>query len=226
MRLATWNCNKDLAAKWGAVEALGANVLTVQECGPNTTAQVTSHDGWTCEWQKGTYRNGLAVLARSPYSIEAREEPSEPFFLSTVVAGPERFRFVGVWTRTPTSEADGYPQQMARLIEQLPEDGIPTVVAGDFNASSRNEHHLRNVENLASLGLTSAYHSFHNIAHGPEWLHATSYHLRDESKPHHMDYVFVPEAWRIDAVEVGTFSEYAQPGGLSDHMPIVVSISQ
>lgn len=224
MRLATWNCNTSLRSKWGAVEALNADVLTVQECGPGTKAQVTSHDGWTCEWQKGTHYNGLAVLARSPYWIETREEPSDSFFVSTVISGPGRFRFVGFWARTPTFPEDEYPQQATRLIEQLPEDGIPTVVAGDFNASSKNQHHLRNVESLASLGLVSAYHTFYDIDHSAAWRHPTSYHRRQELNPHHMDYVFVPAAWRIHSVEVGTFDDYSRLGGLSDHVPIVVSI--
>jgi len=224
MRLATWNCQTDLESKWEAVKALDADVLTIQECGPGTAGYVTGHAGWTCEWQKGTYQNGLAVLARSPYAIEGREEASEPFFVSTVISGPQRFRFVGFWARTPTYLGDEYPQQAERLIELLPDDRVPTVVAGDFNASSRNEDHLRNVESLRALGLVSAYHAFHGIEHTDDWEHPTSYHHRQEANPYHMDYVFVPAAWRIHSVEVGTFEDY--PGrALSDHVPIVVSIS-
>lgn len=98
----------------------------------------------------------------------------------------------------------------------------------DFNASSRNEHHLRNAASLAALGLVSAYHSFHGIDHSGVWQDPTSYHQRQESNRHHMDYVFVPEAWRIERVEVGvgTFEDYSQLGGLSDHVPVVVSTSQ
>ena len=52
-----------------------------------------------------------------------------------------------------------YPGQGTRLIERLPIDDIPTVVAGDFNAS-RSAPHLANVERLRERGLVSAYHSF------------------------------------------------------------------
>ena len=83
------------------------------------------------------------------------------------------------------------------MIEQLADDEIPTVVAGDFNASSRNDLHLANVESLRARGSVSAYHTFYGIDHDGTWQHATSYHQWQESKPHHMDCVFVPEAWFI-----------------------------
>jgi len=39
-----------------------------------------------------------------------------------------------------------------------------------------------------------------------------------------MDFVFVPESWSIRSVEVGSFEDY--PGrGLSDHVPVIVSVS-
>jgi endonuclease/exonuclease/phosphatase family metal-dependent hydrolase len=100
---------------------------------------------------------------------------------------------------------------------------MPTVIAGDFNASSRNEHHLRNVESLAARGLVSAYHSHRRIEHAGAWADATSYHHRQASSRHHMDYVFVPADWSIRDVEVGSFDEY-MGRRLSDHVPIVVSV--
>lgn len=223
MRLATWNCQTGLDSNWGAVEALDADVLVVQECGPGTPAQAAEQDGWTCEWQPGGWDKGLAVLARSPYRIETKE-PSEPFFISTVISGPDRFRFVGFWAMTPKFAGYEYPQQATRLIEQLPDDDVPTVVAGDFNAS-KSQPHLTNVRSLAALGLVSAYHAFHSLDHSADEVHATSYHHWQDSRPHHMDFVFVPADWRILSVEVGSFDDY--PGrGLSDHTPVLVSISQ
>jgi endonuclease/exonuclease/phosphatase family metal-dependent hydrolase len=39
-----------------------------------------------------------------------------------------------------------------------------------------------------------------------------------------MDYVFVPERWRLEAVEVGAFEDYTERG-LSDHVPVIVTVS-
>jgi exonuclease III len=222
VRLATWNCQKGLDSNWDAVEALDADVLVVQECGSGTPAQVADRDGWTCEWQAGRWHKGLAVLARSPYRIESRE-PSEPFCISTVIAGPERFRFVGFWAMTEKDAGYSYPQQATRLIERLPDDGLSTVVAGDFNAS-KSPHHLGNVGSLNALGLVSAYHKFHGLDHKGVEADPTSYFQWQESRPYHMDFVFVPDQWLIEFVEVGTFENY--PGRrVSDHVPVVVSIA-
>lgn len=225
MRLGTWNCQTGLDSNWDAVEALGANVLTVQECGPDTQAQAIDRKGWSCEWQVGRYRKGLAVLARSPFHIETRER-SEPCLLSTLVSGPEglRFRFVGFWAMTPSrGGVDTYPAQARDLIRQLPDDGLPTVIAGDFNASWRNEHHLKNVENLAARGLVSAYHSFNGVAHNVAPPQHTSYFRWQPTAGYHMDFLFLPEAWEIQSVDVGTFENY--PGRrLSDHVPLVASV--
>lgn len=223
LRLATWNCQTGLDSNWDAVEALDADVLVVQECGSGTPEQAADH-GWTCEFHAGGWHKGLAVLARSPYKIETLE-PSEPFFISTVISGPDRFRFVGFWAMTEKFAGYSYTRQATRLIEQLPDGGVPTVVAGDFNAS-RSAQHLNNVKRLAALGLVSAYHRHHGVDHSTVEVSPTSYFQWQESSPHHMDFVFVPAAWRILSVEVGTFDDYSRPGGLSDHVPVVVSITQ
>jgi hypothetical protein len=217
MRIATWNCETGLhPPSWAAIEALKADVLTVQECLSEACEQA-KRLGWTCKWQVGRVRKGVAVLARRPYRIHTLER-SEPCVISTLISGPEgsRFRFVGFWAMTPHG-GDSYPQQATRLIEQLPDDGISTVIAGDFNASSRNAHHLKNVQRLADLQLVSAYHSFHQIDQTGDWPDPTSYHQQHQLKRYHMDYVFVPETWRIQSVKVGSFKDYVERG-LSDHV--------
>jgi len=225
MRIGTWNCQTGLAPNWEHVQALDSDVLTVQECGPETKEFVESHSGWTCEWQAGRYREGVAVLAREPFRI-ASTELSEPCVLSVVIGSPAsgQFRFVGFWAMTPVNEADGYPQQATRLIKWLPQDDLPTMVAGDFNASSRNPTHLSNVAALLERGIVSAYHSFHGLEHTDQWAAATSYHQWSEAKPFHMDYIFLPSRWEVEGVEVGTYEEYPAKR-LSDHVPIVVSVS-
>lgn len=222
MRLATWNCQSGLDNNWGAVEALDADALVVQECGSGTPDQVKGQDGWTCAWQPGRWHKGLAVLARSPYRIESRE-PSEPFAVSTLISGPDQFRFVGFWAMTPNDAGYEYPQQAARLIEGLPDDGIPIVVAGDFNAS-KSDAHAANVKSLEARGLVSAYHAYHDLDRFGDEPDHTSYFQWQASRPYHMDFVFVPATWHIRSVEVGTFEDY--PGRrLSDHVPVIVTVS-
>jgi exonuclease III len=222
MQLATWNCQTGLDANWGTVDSLKADVLTVQECGPDTPTQA-EREGWSCEYAEGTWGRGLAVLARAPYSIEVRE-PSERFAVSTVISGPERFRFVGFWAMTEKDVGYTYTRQATRVIEGLPDDDIPTVIAGDFNAS-KSARHLKNVERLSERGLVSAYHSFYTVEHSAVERHPTSFHHWQEERPFHMDFVFVPRSWQVKGVEVGTFADYSLKGGMSDHTPVVVSMA-
>lgn len=223
VQLATWNCQTGLTSNWKRLNSLDADVITVQECGAETAAQAQRH-GWMCEYQEGHYGKGLVVLARRHYKIERREQ-SLRFAVSTVISGPgeSRFRFVGFWAMTPKAVGFSYTHQATMLIDALPQDGLPTVVAGDFNAS-RSDAHLKNVGRLRALSLVSAYHKFNGQEHTRKEPDATSYFLWQRSRPYHMDFVFVPGSWRINSVYIGTFEEYTR-SGLSDHVPIVVAIT-
>ena len=143
--------------------------------------------------------------------------------VSTLISGPMSFRFVGFRAMTEKDVGLTYTRQATRVIEGLPEDGIPTVMAGDFNAS-KSPAHLRNVERLASRGLVSAYHAHHGVEHRSTEEHPTSFHMWQQTRPFHMDFVFVPREWRIDAVDVGLFEDFSYRGGSSDHVPVVVTI--
>jgi endonuclease/exonuclease/phosphatase family metal-dependent hydrolase len=220
MRIGTWNIQKGLDGHWPALESLSADVITVQECGDETEAQAAERPDWTCRWQAGTWHKGLAVLAHAPYMIVDREE-QEPWAVSVIVEGSTRFRFIGFWAMTEKDVGYTYTRQATRMIAAMPDDGLPTVVAGDFNASKSPEH-LRNVERLRERGLVSAYHRVHDIEHSGIEEHPTSYFLWQRERPYHMDFVFLPQEWSVDAVEVGTFDEYTGLGS-SDHVPVVVS---
>jgi len=222
MRLATWNSQPGIARNWETIKGFNADILTVQECEPDTKVFVEGNAGWTCEWQVGRHQNGVAVLARDTYRIEDVER-SGRCYLSTIVGGPDgyRLRFVGFWAMTPTSPEDDYPQQAKELIEWLPRDELTTVLAGDFNASSRNPQHVRNVASLGARGLVNAYDAFYEAPASYPGDHPTSYHQWDEARPHHMDYVFIPSNWRIEDVQIGTYADYSATKR-SDHMPVTV----
>jgi endonuclease/exonuclease/phosphatase family metal-dependent hydrolase len=222
MKLVSWNSQPGIARNWETIRGFNADVLTVQECEPDSKAFVESHAGWTCEWQVGLHHNGVAVLARDPYRIESVEQ-SGLCHLSTMIEGPgdAHLRFVGFWAMTPTGPEDGYPQQAKELIERLPRDVLPTVLAGDFNASSRNDQHVENVASLGARGLKSAYDDFYGAPDTYPGDHPTSYHQWNERLPHHMDYVFLPSDWSVEDVRVGTFAEYSATKR-SDHMPLTV----
>jgi endonuclease/exonuclease/phosphatase family metal-dependent hydrolase len=72
--------------------------------------------------------------------------------------------------------------------------------------------------------LVSAYYHFHSKRHEDQEEHPTSYWRGDPERPFHMDFVFVPREWRVEAVEVGTYDDYLSRRRLSDHVPVVVTL--
>jgi exodeoxyribonuclease-3 len=109
----------------------------------------------------------------------------------------------------------------------------PAIMAGDLNNNVRWDkpgkasNHANTLAAGAKLGLVSAYHVFHGIAHGAE-RHPTLY-WRDRTRDgptFHIDYVFVPRvaARLIDQVAVGSYAKWIAKG-LSDHAPVVVDFA-
>jgi hypothetical protein len=219
VHVATWNCEMGLSSHWLAIARFDADLIAIQGCREGTPGEAEAH-GWSCEFQPDGRGKGLAILARPPYTLGERE-PSDAFMISTVVCGGVPFRFVDFWAMDPQVTSCSYTQQATRLIETLSDDGIPTIVAGDFNAS-KSEAHLANVHRLRDRGLVSAYHRDRGRDHADPETEPTSYHLWDESHPFHMDFVFLPADWTIRSVEVGSYDDYCGCR-LSDHVPVVVT---
>ncbi len=154
--------------------------------------------------------------------MEDRER-TESFLISTIVSkNDSRIRFVNFWAMTPKLAGYSYTRQATLLIESLPDDGVPTIVAGDFNAS-KSEAHLNNVRRLNERGLVSAYHRRYEREHAESEDDPTSFYLWREDRPFHMDFVFVPRDWPIESVDVGSYEDYCLTR-LSDHVPVVVTL--
>jgi endonuclease/exonuclease/phosphatase family metal-dependent hydrolase len=222
LRLATWNCQPGLASNWDVIEELKVDVIAIQEARSDTRAIVKQHKDWMCLWREGKYYPGLAILARKPFRIE-EETATYPFVLSCLVlGGAEPFRFANFWAMTPRNVGGlSYTQQARQVIKDLPDD-LDTVMAGDFN-HSKYLPHLQNVGRLGERGWLSAYHKFHKTQPADNEEEMTRYSRGPDDPSWHIDLVFVPDAWTISSVEVGTFGQY--PGrGRSDHVPVVVTI--
>jgi exodeoxyribonuclease-3 len=150
------------------------------------------------------------------------------------IEGPARFNLLAVWAchHKPNSYQAGCgPLMRALSAYQAFIKESPTVVAGDFNDNvkwdrpkKRNKHKI-NVDELAALGLRSAYHHARGVEQGAE--REPTIYWRDRKRDggsYHIDYCFVPESWTksISAVEVGGFDDWVH---LSDHVPLIVEVS-
>lgn len=226
MRLLTWNaCRGALERKLALLDGLKADVTVLQEiAAPPSPSQ-------RMLWFGSHPKQGVAVIARAPYSLRLVEErPGAPKYVIPVwVDGPEPFLLFAVWTlgirplryvRALHAALDLYADLFS---------GQSVVFLGDFNSNAIWDHehptdrsHSALVARLKALGLVSAYHQHRKERHGRETRPTFFLHW-DEAKPFHLDYCFLPRAWskRIQHVEIGTFDDWK---GTSDHRPLWVDL--
>lgn len=223
MRLVTWNVYRgDCFAKAAMLDHLDPDIIVLQECGRPSDA-----DEQRCQWFGSNPQQGVAFIARNAFRL--LRHPISPDLDHSVfpvrVTGPISFGLLGVWAMPRPSYVGAVDRGLTTYAAFLA-DGA-SVVAGDFNNHWRWDEGKKSVtfaglyERLASeFGLTSAYHGFHpDIAHGDEA--PTLYWQWKAEQGFHIDYVFVPSAWHVTHVDVGTFEDWEVS---SDHRPVVVDV--
>ena len=224
MRLVTWNCCRGPAAsKIPLLTGISASVSVITEC-----PRPTDHD--SILWFGNNPRQGIVVAASEPYRISpAERRDAPPYAFPVRVIGPRSFLLLAIWSQR---NADfRYVRAIIRAVEIYRDLIIsqPTVIAGDFNSNTiwdykrpPGQNHSSLVQQLASLGLVSAYHHFFGEAQGAE-SRPTLYLHRHPRKPYHIDYCFIPQGWAkmLRSVEVGTDEPWAK---YSDHRPLIVDL--
>jgi hypothetical protein len=228
MRLATWNCCAGpLVTKLSALARLGADVAVVPES-PKLTSESNRE-----RWFGDNPRKGLAVLTAPDFELTRVDTGFNlpRYVVPLQVRGPCSFLLLAVWAQN--DGVDRYVRGLVRAVD-LCEPLIisqPTVMLGDFNSNTtwddehpKDRNHTALVERLSSLGLFSAYHAYYGEDHGAE-TRPTFFEYRDEHRPYHIDFCFVPNSWRtaLRNVAVGTFAEWS---GISDHMPLLLDIEE
>jgi exodeoxyribonuclease III len=225
MRIVTWNCCRGpVLKKLALLEPLQATLTIVQEC-----PRLDADDGNTL-WFGDNPRQGVAVIASAGYRLTAIEARAVPRYIVPIqIAGPISFLLLAVWSQQDPDFR--YVKGIIRAVDCYRDLMVaqPTVVAGDFNSNTIWDHkrpngqnHTGLVRNLAELGLVSAYHYYYDEAHGKE-SRPTLFLHRQEARPYHIDYCFIPVSWAISLrhVAVGTYGEWA---AFSDHRPLVVDL--
>lgn len=222
----TWNCCRGAYAKKVPLLApLSPDVAVIPECGR------PSEESDTCRWFGDNPRQGLAVVAANGYRLEALPARARvPRYVIPIrVTGPESFLLFAIWTKA--NQRYRYVTAAIKGIERYRSllDGSPVVVMGDVNTNlfwddhhPEGENHTAFLEQMDGLGLVSAYHEFFGEAQGEE-TRPTHYLLWKRERPYHIDYCFLPKAWRprLRRVEVGTYEDWRSH---SDHRPLVVEL--
>jgi hypothetical protein len=217
MRIVTWNCARGpLGAKRAALASLNPDVAVLTEA-----SRPTPNDADVLWHGEGKY--GVAIYAGAPFvALRVPNQREVPCVYPVHIAGPITFTLIGVWTwPVPT-----YKKALMNGLDAHANVPRPWVVAGDFNGNVnfdriRSQSKWRDCfGRLQSTGLVSAYHAYAGCAFG-EQEDPTHYFRWHENKPFHLDYCFVPAAWKIEAVSVGSYADWK---GLSDHRPVVVDV--
>ena len=224
LRLIAWNCHHGSVSRClSDLAGYSPDVVFLQECAPAETLPLTGQFAA----RRINARKGIALgtphrdyrLAKTRSRARAGQA-----FLCASVQGPVSFTALGIWGQTPH-----YVNDVMRTLdayETVLRSG-PSVVMGDLNSGTDlnkpgnpSNRHARVLARLTDLGLISAYHAFHRIAHGRE-AHPTYRHLRNPLRPWHIDFCFVPASWEgnLKHVDVIDGDDWA---GRSDHLPLKI----
>lgn len=234
MKIVAWNCRMALHSKFDDLRSREPDIAVVSEAaspGSNGLEAAYGHSSVTSFAWCGLdpSKKGLAVLGFNGYRLEDTLEELLPphYVVPFCVRGPTSFQLLAVWMQggTLTNYIKGLHE--ALTVHRAWMQSGETVMAGDFNNSAafdriRKDNHTRLVERLVcETGLVSAYHARSGSAHGDE-AQPTFWQGKKNPKGFHIDYVFVPDAWKSRAkVSVVDGARWRR---LSDHLPLCVDV--
>lgn len=227
LKLITWNCHHgSLASRVKQLAREAPDIAFLQEWRPSA-----SDAGFVTRTIRPSKAVALCAM-NAQYGLREITSSSFPSFadhalVAAEVSGPVEFIAIGLWARGPN-----YAAELLRFLKSHHAllRSAPVVLMGDLNAGSklgrkrRPTHRSREVmAAFADAGLVSAYHVFHNCAHGDE-AHATYRHLFKRRQPWHIDFCFVPESWRPSITNVAVLDSRTW-AKRSDHSPVRVELA-
>jgi len=249
MKIVTWNCNGALRKKLLETDSLDADILIIQEC-ENPSESTKSYLDWAGDflWVGTSKNKGIGVFPKKGNHVRKLEQegtfeikgfkrtnPSYKWKTSDLKLFlpfkiNDQISVLGTWTKGNDSEIFGYMGQFWKYLQihdtDLSEN--KTLIMGDFNSnaiwdkSDRWWSHSGVIAELACLGIESLYHYQKNELQGEE-SEPTFYLHRKAEKPYHIDYAFLPkDILPLSKISIGKREQWI---GVSDHMPVSVTIS-
>jgi endonuclease/exonuclease/phosphatase family metal-dependent hydrolase len=236
MKIVTWNCQGSFRTKAEHMARLKPDIAIIQECEAldRLTKLGTVWQPAQSWWHGDLRYKGVGIFAFNRTTFIVREPLSTAvrYCLPIHVQGAMTFNVLAIWAMATKQKETSYIGQVYQGVQLY--EGFLTereaVVVGDLNSNTqwdaerRIGNHSAVVRFLDERGLVSAYHSHYNEVQGAE-TQPTFYLQRNQSKPYHIDYCFVPQSWtdRLHHVTVGRYSEWHH---LSDHCPLIVEVAE
>lgn len=242
MRIVSWNCNMAMHRKADALLALKPDIAVVSECAEPFQLGKKSQTDWLESepvWIGQNPAKGLAVFGFNGYHPCLSESYSTRLrYVAPVhISGPNNFNLLAVWAQNAsagiTRKRQPGPLRLALSKYREFLTSMPSVVAGDWNSNAIWDkpgwriNHMAKVDILARMGLVSAYHEITGDQQGQEIVPTLYWRNRTKYGPtYHIDYIFMPRDWVTDVehFSIGSFEEWCG-NGLSDHVPIVLSVN-
>jgi exonuclease III len=231
MKIVTWNCQGGFAKKAEHIFSDAPDIAVIQECSKRS-AETVAYEGYRARWFGKNASKGLGVFYREEWKLRLLAKSDQTWIVALAVKGSENFTLIAVWAcAVEGKRLESYVGQIHQSLLAHPEwfKSGRVVMTGDFNSNAiwdknRSANHSSMVRALAAHGLMSAYHDTHKEEHGSE-SKPTFYLYRkpDRKYQFHLDYVFVPAAWRSRMrMQVGSHADWCS---LSDHCPLMVEVS-
>jgi exodeoxyribonuclease-3 len=231
MKIVTWNCQGAFARKAERIFSEAPDIAVIQECSKRA-AEMVEYEGYRARWFGRNTSKGLGVFYRGDWKLRLLAKSDQTWIVPLEVEGSENFTLIAVWAcAVQGKRLDSYVGQIHQSLAVHPEwfNSGRVVMTGDFNSNAiwdknRSANHSSMVRALAAHGLMSAYHDTYKEEHGFE-SKPTFYLYRkpDKKYQYHLDYVFVPAAWRSRMImQVGSYADWSS---LSDHCPLTVEVA-
>ncbi len=238
IRIVVWNCHAGFQKYQRLVDTFNPDVAVLPEICHEGRLRAAGHASFTDMGWVGRFPNrglGVVTFGKTRSRVHERDwdQRLEWVLPCHVRTAASAFNLFGVWAMNGDASvdlADGRGANQgsqaldayARLLDE------PTVIAGDFNNNviwdkGRLRDWRTEVDRYAERGLVSAYHKHFGEDHGCE-SRPTHWWRMSIDTSYHIDYCFVPDAWTITQVWVGSPGDWLRAGDGSDHAPMVVDV--
>jgi exonuclease III len=220
------------AKKAHHVAAFKPDIAVIPECG-ECSVNALNDCGYIGMWVGSNRHKGLAVFVREPWIPRLISKPEEKWIAAVdVEQSASPLRVIAVWAcKVGSRKCDNYIGQVYKAFMKNADwfTCPKTIVAGDFNSNSIWDqarpvgNHTAVVKVLREHGLVSAYHEYFQEEQGSESKNTHDFR-KNRNNAFHIDYVFIPKAWRskLCSVSIGEYDTWITE---SDHRPMIVDVA-